>query len=108
MSRVAGLCPVGCGQSLILVPDTRAWCGSRTCSKPEATSLLLADQADLGLAQGFAVCVEDEGQLHQISTGTYLTAEAARSDEQAVLSIVVIGTWWRTSWVIGTGFASAT
>ncbi|WP_158083743.1 DUF6085 family protein [Mycobacterium sp. AT1] len=43
MSRVvAGHCPMGCGQSLILLPDTRVWCGSRTCPKPEAASALLS------------------------------------------------------------------
>jgi hypothetical protein len=36
---------MGCGQSLILLPDTRVWCGSRTCPKPEAASALLSAQA---------------------------------------------------------------
>ncbi|UXE04431.1 hypothetical protein SEA_FUNSIZED_60 [Mycobacterium phage Funsized] len=44
MSRaVAGYCPMGCGRTLILLPDTRVWCGARDCPQPGALATILAD-----------------------------------------------------------------
>mgnify|MGYP000993845156 CR=1 FL=1 len=46
MSRtVAGKCPAGCGETLILLPDGRVWCSARTCERPDAAAEMLASGA---------------------------------------------------------------